>query len=77
MEEDPRAERKLQGIERKLTQKVNSHIEQKSVPLIDFTYVSIITGGILKGNKNLIYLWRTATLKSINFEDRTQVKIDG
>ena len=52
MEESPRAEQKLQGIERKLTQKFNSHIEQKSVPLTDFTYVSIITGGILKGNQN-------------------------
>ena len=50
MEEAPRAERKLRGIERKLTQKVYSHIEQKSVPLIDFTYVCIIIRGILKGN---------------------------
>ena len=50
MEEAPRTERKLQGIERKLTQKVYSHIEQKSVPLIDFTYVCIIIRGILKGN---------------------------
>ena len=50
MEEAPRAERKLQGIERKLTLKVNSHIEQKSVPPIDFAYVGIIIGGILKGN---------------------------
>ena len=50
MEESPRAELKLQGIERKLTQKVNSLLELKSVPLIDFSYVSIITGGILKGN---------------------------
>ena len=50
MEEAPRAERKLQGIERKLTWKVNSHTEQKSVPLIDITYVGIIIGDILKGN---------------------------
>ena len=50
MEAAPRPERKLQGIERKLTQKVNSHIEHKSVPLIDFRYVGIIIGGILKGN---------------------------
>ena len=51
MEEAPRAERKLQGIERKLTLKVNSHIEQKSVPPIDFAYVGIIIGGILKAIK--------------------------
>ena len=50
MEEAPHAERKLQGIERKLTQKVNSLLEQKSVPLIDFAYVGIIIRGILKGN---------------------------
>ena len=50
MEAAPRSEQKLQGIERKLTQKVNSHIEQNSVPLIDFTYVGIIIGHILKGN---------------------------
>ena len=50
MEEAPRSERKLQGIERKLTQKVNSLLELKSVPLIDFTYVGIIIGDILKGN---------------------------
>ena len=50
MEEAPRPERKLQGVERKLTQEVKSHIEQKSVPIIDFTYVCIIIGGILKGN---------------------------
>ena len=50
MEEDPRGERKLQGIERKLTQEVNSLSEKKSVPLIDFKYVGIIIGGIVKGN---------------------------
>ena len=50
MTEAPRAEGKLVGIERKLTQKVNSLLEKKSVPLIDFTYVGIIIGGILKGN---------------------------
>ena len=48
MQEAPRAARKLQGIERKLTSKVNSHIEQKSVPLIDFKYVGIIIGGVFK-----------------------------
>ena len=50
MQEAPRAARKLQGIELKLTSKVNSHIEQKSVPLIDFAYVGIIIRGILKEN---------------------------
>ena len=50
MEEAPHAERKLQGIERKLTQKDNSLLELKSVPLIDFTYVGIIIGGIFQGN---------------------------
>ena len=50
MEEAPCSERNLQGIEGKLTQKVNSHIEQKIVPLIDFRYVGIIIGGIFQGN---------------------------
>ena len=44
-----RTERKLQGIERKLNQKVNSLSEQKNVSLMDFTYVGIIIGGNLKG----------------------------
>ena len=48
MQEAPRATRKLQGIKRKLTQKVNSHIEQKCVPLIDFKYVGIIIGGVFE-----------------------------
>ena len=42
MEEAPRTEQKLQGIKRKLNKTVNSHMEQKSVPLVDFTYVGII-----------------------------------
>ena len=50
MEKAPCRERKLQRIERKLNKRVNSHIEQKSEPLIDFTYVCIIIRGILKGN---------------------------
>ena len=50
MEGAPCTERQLQGIKRKLTYKVNSLLEQKTVPLIDFTYVGIIIGGIFQGN---------------------------
>ena len=60
MEEAPRTERKLQGVEQKLTQEVNSYIEQKSVPIIDFTYVCIIIRDILKGKQNRVYLWPKA-----------------
>ena len=58
MVEAPRKERKVQGIERTLTQTGNSHIEQKSVPLIDFTYACIIIGGNcerkLKSNLSMV-----------------------
>ena len=66
MEEAPRTERKLQGIERKLTQKVYSHIEQKSVPLIDFTYVCKIIGGIIKEIKIEFRLWKKLLMQSEN-----------
>ena len=66
MEEAPRAERKLQGIERKLTQKANSLLELKSVPLIDFTYVCNIIGGIIKEIQIEFRPWRNPLVQSEN-----------
>ena len=44
----PSTEQKLHGSKRKLTETVNLHMNRKSVPPMDFTYVRDIIGGTMK-----------------------------